>query len=294
MNIIKISQLPTTSALSGNELIPIVQAGITKAVESTLLITKVDVTPVDENKDIPISSDWAFDHAVRVNTLEGYFEDKIDDVYNYFEDRVDTLYDYLTYIPPSITFFKINGTTEIILEKGASLVNPVFNWALSGSSPYILNISGIGNVPITSTAYVVDAEYTQDADWTLTAADKNPLDIDVYAEKTVSLRFKDKIYWGALAGTSLSNEDVFLLNDSAFESGLARAVTYNATGGRYPYYVYPARFGPINRCFVNGLRFSDFTEWQMTFTNAYGVSSAYRVVRFDTLQHGSNIEVSWS
>lgn len=272
MNIIKISQLPTTNALAGNELIPVVQAGITKIVESSLLITKVDVTPVNGHQDIPISSDWAYDQ----------------------EARIDTLYSYLTYVPTKITFFKINGTTSIVLEKGGSLENPVFTWALTGSAPYILNISGIGNVPVTSTGYVDESVYTQNADWTLTAADKNPLDVDVYAEQTVTLRFKDKVYWGVSTNLVLSNAEVYALGYSAFESGLKRTVTYNATGGRYPYYVYPDYLGPINSAYVNGLRFSDFTESQMTFTNPNGVSSLYRVVRFDNLQHGSSIEVSWS
>lgn len=272
MNIIKISQLPTTNALAGNELIPVVQAGITKIVESSLLITPVDVTPVDGHRDIPISSDWAYDQEARINTL----------------------YEYLTYVPSKIIFFRVNNMTEIVLEKGGSLQNPVFSWALSGSAPYILNISGIGNVPITSTGYVSDDTYTQNADWTLTAADKNPLNMDVYAEQTVTLRFKDKAYWGVSTNLILTNSEVLALGGSGFSDELKRTVTYNATGGRYPYYVYPERFGPINKAFVNGLSFSDFTEQQMTVTNIYGVSSTYRVVRFDNLQHGSSIEVSWS
>lgn len=271
MNIIKISDLPPASALNGTEEIPVVQSGVTKRLDAGTFVSQVDATPVNGHDTIPISSDWAYDQQVRINTL----------------------YDYISFISPKIDTFKINDATAIVLETGDSLSNPLFTWALSGAEPYISVISGIGSV-LAQTQYQDTGTYTTNQNWTLSIVSKNPINQDISATNTVSLTFKDKIYWGGLVTDSITNQDIFNLGNSAFESGLERTVLYDATGGKYLYYVYPAYLGQISLVLVNGLSFSDYTEWDMSFTNSHSVSKLYHIVRFDHLQHGTNIEVKWA
>lgn len=209
------------------------------------------------------------------------------------EEKINDLYAYLIYVPPSIGFFKVNGSTDLILETGSILENPVFTWSLSGASPSFLNISNVGTVNPEATSYTYSGTYSTNVDWVLTAIATNPIEQDIYVRKTATLRFKDKVYWGTSADLIITEQEL-LEKFSAFESGLQKTITYNATGGRYPYYAYPDRFGAINEVYVNGFYFSDYTESKLTITNSSGASSLYRIVRFDTLQHGSSIEVTWS
>lgn len=224
--------------------------------------------------------------------------------YNYYEsdfpliseheERIDDLYDFLTYKAPIIDFFKINDTTSIVLEKGSTLVNPTFTWSISNPPLTRLNISPlVGDMNLDETSYTDERSYANDFDWTLTAIATTPIGSTVTTNKIVTLRFKDKVYWGVTPDLTVTASEL-LLASNAFESGKARIVNYNATIGGYPYYAYPDRFGPITAAYVNGFSFSDYTESTINFSNVYGVTSLYRIVRFDTEQHGSNIEVSWS
>jgi len=96
-------------------------------------------------------------------------------------------------------------------------------------------------------------------------------------------------FWGASASTTLTEEEVIDLGFQDIATDLNNTVTYDCTGGKYPYYAYPASFGTPAHVLVNSLPFSDFAVATETVG---GVS--YHVIRFNRLQHGAVIPVQWA
>jgi hypothetical protein len=95
------------------------------------------------------------------------------------------------------------------------------------------------------------------------------------------------------ASDSLDNAGVLALS-SEFATDYQKAVTYDATGGRYLYYAFPASFGTPSNVTVGSFQFSDFTVSTLDFTNVGGHTEAYNVIRVNNLQTGANISDSWA
>lgn len=202
--------------------------------------------------------------------------------------------EYLLYKPPKIELLQIDGNNSKTLEVGASAESVVLNWTLSGAESDSQVISnGGGDVPVGTTETTITGPFTDDQSWTLTLADINPIDEEVSATATVALNFRHKRYWGVSASTELTNAEILALS-SEFATTNDKSVTYNATGGQYPYFCYPESWGALEAVSVGGLAFSAYTESIQPFTNASGHTESYRVVRFDGLQTGANIQVVWS
>jgi len=91
----------------------------------------------------------------------------------------------------------------------------------------------------------------------------------------------------------LDNAGVLALT-SEFATDYNKAVTYDATGGKYLYYAFPASFGTPSRVTVGGLTFSDFTVTTLDFTNASGHTETYNVIRLNNMQTGAAINVNWA
>lgn len=149
--------------------------------------------------------------------------------------------------------------------------------------------NGIGALDLALRAYDWPDDISTSTAFTLTSSDGQQT-----SHATTSVVFQRKAYWGASALTSLANADILALSSNAFATSLARAVAYDCTGKKYPYYCYPASFGPLTDVRVGGLAFSDFTQTIVSLTNASGHTEDYYVTRFNGIQTGSNIQVSWS
>jgi hypothetical protein len=82
--------------------------------------------------------------------------------------------------------------------------------------------------------------------------------------------------------------------EAEFASNFDKAVSYDCTGGKYPYIAYPASFGRPSAVTVGGLAFSDFIVATQDFTNASGFVSSYLVIRLFNLQTGAKISTVWA
>lgn len=95
-------------------------------------------------------------------------------------------------------------------------------------------------------------------------------------------------FWGASASTSLTESEILALSGHDLADDFKVSVTYDCTGGKYPYYCYPATYGTPASVKVNGLPFSAFTVTTQTVGG-----DSYRVIRFDNIQHGDAIPTDW-
>lgn len=200
----------------------------------------------------------------------------------------------INYVPPDITAFLANGSSPRIVETGSTISSVALSWTLAGSAPTSQSIDqSVGSITPGTTTANVTGSFTSNRTWTLTVSANDPQGNVRTDTAAVSLTFMQKRYWGVSASTSLDSSGILALS-SEFSSSKTKTVTYNATGGRYPYFCYPATLGALTAVTVGGIAFSDYTTSVVSFTNSSGYTENYNVVRFNTLQNGSNIQVSWS
>lgn len=198
---------------------------------------------------------------------------------------VQAALDALLYVPPKINSFSNNIGT---VEKGSSVSTTTLTWAFNKTMATASLDQGIGSVPPGSSSIDVSEVFTTDTSWTLTVSDGTNS-----ASANTSITFQQKRYWGATAFTELTDTDILGLGGSEFAASFKKAVSYDCSGGKYPYLVYPASLGPLSEVTVGGLAFSDFNIVTQDFTNASGLTESYHVVRFNGLQTGSPIRVIW-
>lgn len=202
------------------------------------------------------------------------------------------------YVSPEFTSMSNNVG---VLEVGSTLSSVTATWSLN-KIVTSLSITAAdshltpNSVPITlavsATSQVFTGSYTPTgpatATWTFSAGDGTNT-----GTSSTSVAFEQKNYWGPSSLSSMASSDVLALSGNGFKTSKNQAVTYNCTGGAYPYFVYPSSYGSLTNVTVGGLAFSDFSTTVLSFTNASGYTSNYNVVRFNNLQTGSAIQVVW-
>lgn len=105
--------------------------------------------------------------------------------------------------------------------------------------------------------------------------------------KSVIYYFKYKKYYGTSSNAILTNAQILALGGNAWaDSRAMEATIFDCTGGKYPYYVIPSDIYTGLEVWVGGLKNSDITVTDITFTNDEGASKAYKVIRLTNIQTG--------
>lgn len=213
-------------------------------------------------------------------------------------DAHDVAYD--TTSDPSITnvwdaldklFYKAIAITLSgggVYEIGSTVHGAHLTWTYS--KPVVsqsLN-QGIGALDPAITSYDWTGDITSNLTFALTANDGKQ-----NATASTAITFSRKRYWGVSAAIALDNAAIIALSQE-FAASLSKTLSYDCSGGSYPFYCYPASFGELSSVRVGGLAFSDFTQTLQSFTNASGHTEDYYVTRFNGIQTGSNIQVAWA
>lgn len=115
---------------------------------------------------------------------------------------------------------------------------------------------------------------------------------------SASISFQRRRYYGVTTkapGVSLTNSEILALtgefDTDYFRSGLV--FDCSASGGRYPVICWPAAWGAPSSITVGGLAFTDFTIEEQSVTNASGSAATYKILRFNGIQTGAAISVSF-
>ena len=238
-----------------------------------------DGTP---NIDVPIASVAETDAAI-ISTKAVVPSDLAN-----YKSRLDTLeaeVAQLLYVPTHITSFT---ATPSLVEIGTVVTSVSLVWTINKNvtSQTMTNFSG--TVPFGTRALIITGSFSTNQTWTLTATDGQTI-----STASASLLFENQRYWGVSTNASIANSDILGFS-SEFATSAAKSTIYNATGGNYVYYCYPASFGLLSNVKVGGLAFSDFTTTAINFTNASGHTSSYNVLRINNIQTGANIQVDWA
>jgi hypothetical protein len=198
--------------------------------------------------------------------------------------NVQEALDAILYVAPKVNSFTNSANT---VEQGSTVASVTLNWSFNKAMTSV-KLNG-GDVDPAASSTVIAGPFTSNQSWTLTASDGTNT-----TSATTSITFAQKRYWGASPLESLDDPDIIALGGSEFASNFDKTVSYDCTGGKYPYIAYPASFGRPSAVTVGGLAFSDFIVATQDFTNASGFESSYFVIRFKNLQTGAKIAVVWA
>jgi hypothetical protein len=192
--------------------------------------------------------------------------------------------DLILYVAVDITAMTGGSSNEI----GSSVASVNLNWVINKDVTSQSISNGVGTIDPDLRTLLVNGPFTSNQTWQLTASDGESSD-----NASTSLSFFRKRYWGVSPETSLDNSEILALSQE-FATNNDKAITYDCTGGRYPYFCYPTSFGALTSVTVGGLAFSDYTQDVQSFTNASGHTENYYVTRFNGIQTGAAINVVWS
>ena len=104
--------------------------------------------------------------------------------------------------------------------------------------------------------------------------------------KGATYSFYYKKYWGVSSKTSLTNADILAFSSTWATGKSMSQVTFNCTGGKYPYYVVPAEYAGAE-WWIGGLKNTNIVSTTLNLTNASGAKHDYIIYRLANLQTGS-------
>jgi|GEM_PF-5252725 len=211
------------------------------------------------------------------------------DIIEFFENDTENLPARVAALENPLTISAFSATPNVA-EVGS---NPAItlNWTLS-QNPVSQSINqGIGAVaPVTVRTFGA-GNANADKSWILTVSNG-------FADRTAtaSVAFRRRRYYGVTtkaAGVALTNAEVLALTGEFDTDYLRAGLVFDCTGGRYPVVCWPAAWGVPTSITVGGLAFTAFTIEDQDVTNASGSLATYKILRFNDIQTGANIGVTF-
>ena len=196
---------------------------------------------------------------------------------------VKSALDKLLYVPLSGTMTG-GGTYEV----GTTISQVIFNWSFNKPITTQSLNNGIGSLNAALRTYTHSGQtITTNRTYTLTASDGTNT-----VTPSTTVAFSYKRYWGTSSSATLTDANILALTRE-FSSTRVQNRTFDCTGGKYFWIIYPTSFG--SAAFkVGGLSFSDMILETRTITNEAGASVQLNIYRVNNIQTGSaiNVEVS--
>ena len=189
---------------------------------------------------------------------------------------LDDLIAKVYYVAPEITSFTMTpATTEY--EIGASVSDLVFAWTYNKdiTTQTLTDCTLADETVRTATAA---GPYTTNKTFTLSAGDGENT---VTASKSIS--FKHKVYWGSAAiPTSPATYDsafILALSDKKFATNTKGTYPMTVASDEYGFLAYPDSWGMVTGWWINGLQAETYDCGTVSFTNASGNTTTFRVLR---------------
>ena len=178
----------------------------------------------------------------------------------------------IDYIKPEITSF--TSTAQEVYEFGQKVSNIVFNWTVNkyittqSLTNYTLPDASVRTITYTN-------DITSNKTFTLTIGDgKNT------ASKSVSIEFRNKIYYGSSAIPSNFNS-AFILGLSNKQFATSKSGSFDITVGsnEYGFIAFPSSFGTLSSVKIGGFDTDVISCGTISFTNASGGTTNYNIYR---------------
>ena len=176
------------------------------------------------------------------------------------------------YIKPEIISF--TSTAQAVYEVGQKVSNIVFNWTTNKD----VTTQTLTDCPLAD-ANVRTATYTNDINsnktFTLTIGDGQNT-----ASKSVSIEFRNKIYYGSSAIPSNFNSAFILgLSNKQFATGKSGSFDITVDNNEYGFITFPSSFGTLSSVEIGGFHTDVISCGTISFTNASGGTTNYNIYR---------------
>ena len=191
---------------------------------------------------------------------------------------LDNILAKVYYVEPAVSSFTMTPSTAEY-EIGSTVNSLEFAWAYNKDIvSQSLTDCTLADETVRSATY--STPISSNKTFTLTASDGTKT---VTATKSIS--FKNKIYWGSAANPD-SFTSAFILALSGKKFATTYKGSYNVTvgSGEYAFVACPASWNMPNSCKIGGFGTDLVDCGNISFTNASGASSLYKIVR--TTQSG--------
>ena len=176
------------------------------------------------------------------------------------------------YIKPEITSF--TSTAQAVYEVGQKVSNVVFNWTTNKNiTTQTLTGCPLANANVRTATYT---DYiTSNKTFTLIIEDgKNT------ASKSVSIEFRNKIYYGSSAIPSNFNSAFILgLSNKQFATSKSGSFSITVGSNEYGFIAFPSSFGTLSSVKIGGFDTDVISCGTISFTNASGGSTNYNIYR---------------
>ncbi len=195
--------------------------------------------------------------------------------------------DYLLYTAPPLSLsFSVPSSTTILL--GTTITTITLNWTLPSTTTLVSQSfnQSIGSISPSLRALTINGlSLTSDISYTLTVNDGTSS-----VSASAGLVFRNLYYIGTPSSPPTNSTQVRALSAGTYANGRQTSFISNPLGN-YICFAYPSRFGEatIN---VNGLLNTAFTLQTIAVTNAAAFTENYYVYTSNTVQGGSNIQLT--
>ena len=178
----------------------------------------------------------------------------------------------IDYIKPEITSF--TSTAQAVYEVGQKVSNIVFNWTTNKNiTTQTLTGCPLANANVRTATYT---DYiTSNKTFTLIIEDgKNT------ASKSVSIEFRNKIYYGSSAIPSNFDSAFILgLSNKQFATGKSGSFDITVGSNEYGFIAFPSSFGTLSSVKIGGFDTDVISCGTISFTNASGGTTNYNIYR---------------
>lgn len=185
---------------------------------------------------------------------------------------LSNILDQINYVPISIDSLSVVPST-LVYEVGTEISELVFNWTLNKTpTSQTFNGTSMGNDIRT---YTYDTTFSTNKTFTLNVSDS-----EKSAQKAINIQFQRKIYWGnSSTATDFNSAFILGLPNEKFSSTNRGTFSSTCGNGEYFYICYPSTMSAITSFWISGFEYEVEDCGVISFTNASGDSSSYRITR---------------
>lgn len=208
------------------------------------------------------------------------FEDEDHPLWTDLDKAVKGLIAKVEYVKPEIKTFTVTPSTTTY-EVGQKVSSLTFNWTLNK------DVTSQTLTDCTVTAEDRTATYDTELSTTKTFVLKAG-DGENSVEKSIAINFRNKAYWGSAASKDAYDSAFILgLGNSAFATAVKGTYEMTVGAGEYGFLAVPSSFTKIGSWDIGGFDIDLVDEGTISFTNASGGVTTYRIYRTTQPKLGS-------
>lgn len=200
------------------------------------------------------------------------------------------------YQNPSFSSFSIGGQSSGNFELGYTYPygNKVFMWNITNPNNVKANsivLNGEAGISNTGSKSQMISDITKNTidSYTFTIKAQNTNNVEF--SRTITFNWLAKRFWGVSEEETVT-DDIIRSFSGELSNSRVKTVSYDGTGGKYPYFIYPTALGDLNNTKVNNLEWNDWVLVKRDFVNINGVTIPMNIYRGFNKINGA-LTINW-